>query len=178
MAIRILPAAVEDAAAIAEVHVASSRSTYSGILPPETLERFSVAERTARWTKWLSDGEAGWSCFVAIDDSSNMVGFVCGGRARSESLQADGELYAIYLRAEAQRRGIGRALARRMAEALQSAGFRSMGLWVLEANPACRFYEAMGGSQVAEQEIERDGVRLKELGYRWDLRKGALGGGR
>ncbi len=40
-------------------------------------------------------------------------------------------------------------------------------VWVLAKNPACRFYETLGGQKVYEKEIERGGVKLIEIAYGW-----------
>jgi len=169
MSIRIVPAAREHARAIAEVHVASSRAAYAGIVAQQTIDKLSVEARTESWIDHLSGPAPGTCCFLAVDDSGTTVGFADGGPTRSDLLPTDGELYAIYLYQESQRQGIGTALLLRVAEELESTGFRSMGLWVLEANPARQFYESLGGRMAAEKEVERDGLRMKELGYAWPL---------
>jgi GNAT superfamily N-acetyltransferase len=90
-----------------------------------------------------------------------------GGPVRSEELKADGELYAIYLYEESQRKGIGGALLWETACYLNGAGFTSLGVWVLERNLSRLFYEALGAEQIAEKTLTRDGLMLKEIGYRW-----------
>jgi hypothetical protein len=40
-------------------------------------------------------------------------------------------------------------------------------VWVLSANSACRFYEALGGQQVDRKEIERGENKLIEVAYAW-----------
>ncbi len=69
---------------------------------------------------------------------------------------------------EAQGSGLGRRLVRAVAERLARAGMSSMLVWVLEANPACRFYEALGGVPLPERQyFERAGSRLVEVCYGW-----------
>jgi hypothetical protein len=38
-------------------------------------------------------------------------------------------------------------------------------IWVLKGNPACKFYEAMGGVQVGRKPLEISGAQLEELAY-------------
>jgi hypothetical protein len=40
-------------------------------------------------------------------------------------------------------------------------------VWVLERNPARLFYEALGAELIADKILVRDGITLKEVGYRW-----------
>jgi hypothetical protein len=54
-----------------------------------------------------------------------------------------------------------------VAERLARLGFRAMTVWVLADNPACRFYESLGGARVREEEIERGGRALKKVAYGW-----------
>jgi hypothetical protein len=46
-------------------------------------------------------------------------------------------------------------------------GFGSMAVWVLAANPFRKFYEALGGKVVAEQQIECGGESFTESAYGW-----------
>jgi hypothetical protein len=43
-----------------------------------------------------------------------------------------------------------------------------MAIWVIAENPACGFYEALGGRKVYERQEEADDVVLDEIGYGWD----------
>jgi hypothetical protein len=54
-----------------------------------------------------------------------------------------------------------------MAQALGERGFRSMVVWALKDNPACGFYERMGGTPAGEQDIAIAGVTLPEVAYGW-----------
>jgi hypothetical protein len=40
-------------------------------------------------------------------------------------------------------------------------------VWALEANPACRFYQRLGGVPVAAQTIDIGGQSLPEVAYGW-----------
>ena len=53
---QVTHAALEDAHAIAEIHVASRQSAYASILPTEYLTSLSVEEREERWRKCISEG--------------------------------------------------------------------------------------------------------------------------
>ncbi len=42
-----------------------------------------------------------------------------------------------------------------------------MAVWVLALNPFKKFYEALGGQVIAEQQIERGGQSFTEIAYGW-----------
>ncbi|MBB5339180.1 GNAT family N-acetyltransferase [Tunturiibacter gelidoferens] len=168
----IRAAAGKDAGAIAHVHVESWRTTYAGIVPEAYLASLNVAEREASWREWLT---LDVDVFVAEVDG-DVVGFVGGGAIREPVEEFDAELFAIYLLREAQRRGIGTALLRRLAVSLKARGFRSMVAWVLEDNSSGGFYSRSGAVRVASKEMEVGGVMLLVVAYGWvDL--GMIGAG-
>ncbi len=47
-------------------------------------------------------------------------------------------------------------------------------VWVLADNPACMFYEAIGGQKIYEKQIDRGGVMLNEVAYGWTGTKSVL----
>ena len=160
----IRPARMEDAAAIALVHVESWRSTYAGIVPDEYLASFSVETRTRAWQEQFAGA---MNLLFVAEDATGIFGFASGGKLRDAIDGYDAELYAIYLLQQKQRRGAGRLLLRKLADSLRAQGFRSLIAWVLERNPSVGFYDHLGGSQVAEKQIEIGGVQLTELALGW-----------
>ncbi|NYF51561.1 GNAT family N-acetyltransferase [Tunturiibacter gelidoferens] len=168
----IRAAAGEDAGAIAHVHVESWRTTYAGIVPEAYLASLKVAEREASWREWLT---LDVDVFVAEVDG-DVVGFIGGGAIREPVEGFDAELFAVYLLKDAQGRGVGMALLRRLAGSLKERGFRSMVAWVLEDNSSGGFYTRSGGVRVASKEMEVGGVMLLVVAYGWvDL--GMIGAG-
>ncbi len=163
----VVPATPLRAQAIAEVHVASSIAAYREILPPAALAAFTVESRAEQWRMRLIDPKPGVCTFVALDGTGAVGGFANGGPARSDKLQSDGELYAIYVHPEAQRKRLGTRLFAAVARALQKSGFGSLGVWVLALNPSRGFYESLGGEAIAEDFVTREGAVLQEVGYRW-----------
>jgi len=161
-------AEVQDAAAIAHVHVQSWLTTYKGLVPEEYLASLNEAERVPLWQKWLTRDI---SVFVA-EIESQIVGFASGGPIREPLAAYDAELYTIYLLEEVQGRGIGKDLLSAVAEALIGKDHTSMLVWVLEQNPAVRFYEKTGAEQLMSKQIEIGGISLTELALGWpDLRR-------
>jgi GNAT superfamily N-acetyltransferase len=164
----IRPAVIHDARAIAEVHVESWKSTYRGIFPEALLNGLSVENRESSWRDLLTGHEPlSGITMVGCEAGGCVVGLVSGGKERTGQLACDGELYAIYLRQEAQRKGLGALLVRELVHELDSRGFGSMAVWVLALNPSRRFYECLGGKVIGQQQIERGGQTFTEVAYGW-----------
>lgn len=160
----------DDARGIARVHVESWRSTYRGRFPARVLADLSVEGREAQWLRQLDaldDGTVGGCVAIAEEVDGRIVGFASGGPEREVDAGFDGELYALYLLEDRQRRGIGRALARHVVAHLQQAGFGSMRVWVLKGNPAEGFYARMGGTCVGEKSLQIGGADVVEVAYGW-----------
>jgi ribosomal protein S18 acetylase RimI-like enzyme len=163
----IRPAEFADCGGIARVHVDSCLSTYQGIVPQSYLEDRSYTVRVGQWTNILSNQNDEECNFVALDSAGAIIGFSRGGRDKEGSSEHLGELYAIYILDQFHNRGIGRRLLKAVVADLLLHGWSSMRIWVLAANPACGFYEYLGGKIVAEKELVVEDVRLRELAYGW-----------
>jgi GNAT superfamily N-acetyltransferase len=161
--VSIRSAEMRDAAAIAHVHVQSWLTTYQGIVPKEYLAFLNEAERVPLWQEWLTRGIG---VFVA-EIEGEVVGFAAGGALREPLHAYDSELYALYLLKEVQGRGIGRALLGAVITALVQKGYKSMLVWVLEQNPAVRFYERAGAQYITSKQIEIGSVQLPEAALGW-----------
>ncbi|HEU0028586.1 MAG TPA: GNAT family N-acetyltransferase [Ktedonobacterales bacterium] len=143
----------------------------------ETLDGLRLDERAAMWRERLhalavDSPPRQEACYVAVDAANVVIGFASGGKAGPLAGGAapepyDGELYAIYLTPGAERRGIGSRLAHAIASQLAADGLRSLLVWALAENPSRRYYEALGGTLVFEQETVISGQALPEVGYGW-----------
>lgn len=157
-----------DALAIARVHVDTWLSTYRGIVPEDYLARLDYSPRERSWGQMLSTAaEDNHFIYVIEDRAGQIVGFADGGQERTGDPVYKGELYAIYILDAYQLKGLGRRITLNVVARLFSVGFHSMLVWVLADNPACRFYEALGGQKVYEKQISLGGAMLKELAYGW-----------
>src|SRR6478736_193236 len=102
---------IGDEAGIANVHVESWKSTYKGLVPDSFLDSLSAEKRKPLWKKQLESN----SVFVA-EENGQIVGFASYGKERTNKHPSyTGELYAMYLLAEHQRKGIGKALLHKTA---------------------------------------------------------------
>jgi GNAT superfamily N-acetyltransferase len=151
-----------DAAEIARVQVQSWRETYAGIIPQPYLDQLSVPAHERQWRKTLGSGS--WA-FVA-EWERKLVGFASGGLSRVRR-DITGELYVLYVLRLFQGRTIGRALFDACHYELARGGHHGLLVWVLRENPACGFYEHLGGQPAGENQIHIGGTRLREVAYVW-----------
>jgi ribosomal protein S18 acetylase RimI-like enzyme len=165
--VHIRPATAHDAAAIANVHVESWRTTYKGIVPDDFLAGLSDAPREQIWRQVLINPGSPSFVYVAEGGRGQVVGFVSGGPERRGHPVYTGELYAIYLLAAYQGQGIGRQLVRSLTSRLRREGLTALLLWVLAENPSRIFYERLGGRPVEEKTVTIGGVPLVEVAYGW-----------
>ncbi len=166
-----------DEEALGFVHVCAWQTAYRGILPDAFLDGLNVASRVDRWRERIaSPGADEFSLVVEAtreDGRHEVVGFAGGGPEResfvgADGVKYDGEVYAIYLLAQWQARGIGHQLMASAAQVLIDSGFRSVVIWVLKDNVnARRFYESLGGALVGEKPITIGQSELLEVAYGW-----------
>jgi ribosomal protein S18 acetylase RimI-like enzyme len=124
-----------DARAIAEVHVASWRVGYRGLVPDEELTALSVEKRTEQWEELLGDER---NTVLVADDVAGFIAFEHDTR----------DIRALYVDPERFRGGVGSALLNAAHERMQGGS----ALWVLEGNDAAMaFYRRHG--------YEPDGAR-------------------
>lgn len=161
-----------DAVALGDVHVASWRETYAGLLPDAMLALLSVEARVAMWASVLGDPSASGTVSVIVAEAEDrIVGFGACGRQRDAALAGqgfDGEIGAIYLLRAYQGTGAGRALMGELARALTGAGQSAVSLWVLRENAQARgFYEALGGEVLDERVDDGPDGAIVEVAYGW-----------
>lgn len=163
----IRAADVDDAPAIAKVHVETWRSAYTGIIPQNYLDGMTAENRTLAWVRLLQRREPGYTTLVSEDHDQRIIGFVSGGPVRHREPRYQAEISSLYVQRSHQGGKHGRRLFLAAANRLAQHGLKGLFVWVLADNPARRFYEALGGEVVAETTRAFAGKPLKELGYGW-----------
>ena len=137
-------------------------------MPDEFLDAIDLGEWTKRQRRNMAEQPADLVTLVA-ETQGLVVGWAVGGPNRDIAFDYAGELYAIYLLPDYQRRGIGRKLTVAVAGWLVDRKLNSMILWVLEQNhPARRFYEVLGGGHCGKRQTVIGGAPLSEVSYGWD----------
>ena len=126
------------------VHWKSWQESYRGIVDPGYLDRLTL-ERCEDMAFRYPENT------LVAKDGGRVIGFACAGALRDA--EGEGEVFALYVLEEYQRRGVGYALMKRALALL--SGCRTVGVRVLKDNAkAIRFYERVGfRPDGAEQEI-------------------------
>jgi ribosomal protein S18 acetylase RimI-like enzyme len=151
----------DDIPALARVHVQSWLETYGGLVPTEILDAITLEARVLQWERTFDQPHG---IFVALENDV-VVGFASCGAAQ-DFLQADGELYTLYLLNKFQHRGLGRALWNAVLEFAQARNWESMVVWVLEANILAQGFYKHQGCKFVDRRVEvLRGVKLPEVAY-------------
>nr|WP_321526488.1 GNAT family N-acetyltransferase [uncultured Cohaesibacter sp.] len=168
----------EDAAAIAALKVICWREAYKGLMPEASLESLDVVDETPHWRDWLMDGKAGLLAHL-LWRGEDLIGYGLAGPMRlgnrpEREIEADGELYALYVHPEEQRMGHGQLLLSSLVEAMMGRGYRTIGAWMIGGNHrAERFYLKLGAQEVGKRvEIHNGRIAYREKSWIWsDLPK-------
>jgi ribosomal protein S18 acetylase RimI-like enzyme len=151
----------DDIPALARVHVQSWLETYGGLLPQEILDAITLDSRVLQWERTFDQPHG---IFVALE-ADQIVGFASCGAAQ-DFLQADGELFTLYLLNSHQHRGLGRALWGAVLDFGQAQKWESMVVWVLESNILAQGFYKHQGCKLVDSRIEIvRGVKLPEVAY-------------
>lgn len=155
----------DEAARIADVHLASWRAAYCGIIPNTPLEQMIARRGDTWWRRAIHRG----THVLVIEFDGIIVGYATVGINRASTLPYDGEIYELYLLPEYQGVGLGKQLFDRARRVLYDYGMKSLVLWVLEENePACQFYTVMGGRVVASASEMFGSKNLSKTAFAWD----------
>jgi len=168
-------ATVADVPNIVKINVDTWRTAYKSIFPPEFLQNLSYKEKEIRWRERFNNPERKEFIYLAEAEFKKIVGFSMGSLEQTDlTLKISGiskyvgELMAIYILQEYQRRRIGTTLVKMIVERLLESDINSMIVWVLKDSLNCRFYEILGGKYVGEKMLEYAGTDYVTIAYGWD----------
>lgn len=136
----IREATIEDAAAIARVHVDSWRAAYAGLMPDSLLASLDIDQRAAGWTRMIASADR-WPRIRVV------------------------ELEGYYVHPDSWGAGARRALMDDALARLREMGCSHAYLWVLEGNArTIAIYEHFGWRLDGLKKSERRGdFILQEL---------------
>jgi ribosomal protein S18 acetylase RimI-like enzyme len=166
--VRIRPAHIEDAEAIANLHANSWRVAYRGILSDEFLDNEVATDRLKTWQDKFNCAKNNQKIWVA-EDSDDLAGFICIYGDEHETLGTF--IDNLHVAAAHQGQGIGRQLMHTVAEWVNHhCASKGLYLEVLADNQqAQRFYQGLAGKPVKSQwwQPPGDGEKVKEWLYAW-----------
>ena len=133
-----------DARAIAELHVATWKAAYPGLLPRDYLEALTPEDRLSGWEEALASSP--WPVVLVAESGRDLLGVASLGPSADEGADGSvGEVQTLYVGPATWHRGVGTALLEEACRELAGAGFTTATLWVLDVNErARRFYEGNG----------------------------------
>jgi ribosomal protein S18 acetylase RimI-like enzyme len=155
-------ATIADLRPLAELHVRTFNETHVG----PTGSGPSYATREWQWREKLSETSATNFVLLLETETEQLIGFIWCHPTRDNPHWA-ARLNKIYLLHEYQRRGLGTRMFAAAVARLLAHGLTSMALFTETDNePACNFYERLGGERQLNERGEFEGM------YGWpDLRK-------
>ncbi|KLU24156.1 hypothetical protein EOS_21740 [Caballeronia mineralivorans PML1(12)] len=169
MLVGIREATVEDAEAIAKIHVNSWQAAYQGILPDGYLAKLTVEARSEAWRQSIMSGRP--RVLVAdanTDTDETILGWIAFGRSRDGDKDYHwAEVETLYIAPAFWRKGVGKRLIDAARHVLKSAGYTDVALWVLLDNRRARaFYKRAGFvCDNSSRGVQLGGKWLTELRY-------------
>ena len=159
----IRQANINDVDEITDVHIATWRSAYKGLIPEEDLANLDHTERRKMWSASIQQHPS--ETIVATKENS-IIGFANFGSYReNEDDRGTAEIRAIYLLETYWGKGVGSELFDYCADKIIASGYTSLVLWVLESNSrAIEFYRKHGLNYDGQKKTEIiRGVVLDEI---------------
>lgn len=158
-----------DAAALAELGTATFVETFGHLYRPEDLHAFLDESHSAdAYAKKLADPRH--ALWIAEDATGHAIGYAQAGPCglpHADVRPEDGELKRLYVRADIQNAGTGRALMDAAMAWLLRDGPRTLWLSVWSENlGAQRFYARHGFEFAGEYEFPVGAQRDREFMYR------------
>ncbi len=151
---------------LADVHVKSWHSTYTGLTDQQFAHILTYDSAKARFIQKLEEDNV--DIFVAEKETKAMIGFVIIGPQRYD-VDFSGEIYALYLLEEYQGKGIGKSLFMTGVQQLKDYGYQSFSLLFIKDNkPAQSFYDYLGGHEIKRSTFDINGVTYEDIFYGWD----------
>ena len=160
----IRPSQKDDVNSMSRVYVQTWQETYLGVVPYGYLYAMSAPELEQGF---FSDQQSKRVISYVAEIDGRVVGFISGGYERQGDSVYDGEIYALYVRKNYQRQGVGTKLVSALEAQLNHFGIYSMLVWVLEENPYRRFYEKLNGMYLRNRRLPFAGEVIDVAAYGW-----------
>jgi ribosomal protein S18 acetylase RimI-like enzyme len=145
---------MDDLRALAELHVRTFNETHAG--PGESGPTYSTREW--QWRAKLAETDATHFVLVLETEGQQLVGFIwC--HPTKDNPRWTARLNKIYLLRDYQRQGLGTRMVAAAVDRLLEHGLTSMALFTeVDNEPACRFYDQLGGARQLNERGEFEGM--------------------
>lgn len=158
----------EDIEQIAKIIDEDWKIAFKGIIDEDYLKNLNYKDREKRIRDKYQKEKA-----IVYDDNGTIKGFCRFGENRDDEKEL-AEIYALYVKNDERRTGIGEKLITKAKEILKERGYEEVLLWCLEENKNARnFYEKVGGKLYKERLFKIGNIYYNEVSYKYNL-KGEL----
>jgi diamine N-acetyltransferase len=165
----IRPAGESDIPAIQQIAQLTWPVTYGPILPQQQLDyMLELIYSTAALEAQLQKGHH----FLLATEEDNNVGFASYGLIEKKENDTVFKLHKIYIDPAQQGKGIGKLLLDKVINEIKQAGATQLILNVNRFNKARNFYEKLGFTVIAEEDIDiGNGYFMNDYVMRIELRQ-------
>ena len=144
-------------------------NAYKDFINKEYLDSLNANDKYERFKLNYKEGHF----IVAVDKDERVVGF-CRYydeyRDNPDDDEIDCELCVLYVNWDDRGKGIGAALVDFVKNYFRSIGKQRMLIWCFKDNIKARgFYEKMGGKLYGQKMVDKNGQKLEEVGYEYEL---------
>lgn len=162
--IKMRSAHLDDAAAIAQIHVSCWRDVYP-FMPEEVHAARGYEFRLEQWIRTLKEQNPNQQILV-IEDDNEIIGFTMVKENDDPAIaDARGELHAAYFLPQYRGHAIGIHALNRMIHFLWSRDLWPVCLWAFRDNPVREKYEKAGWTPVVHRDRDVAGTLIPEVGY-------------
>lgn len=165
--IGLRPALSGDCEQLALIRDEAWLGAYRGLIDGIELEKLIVRRSPAWWQSAIARGVK----ILVLEIAGEAAGYASYGTCRIAGHRGAGEIYELYLRPSHQGLGFGRRVFEAARTELEALGLEGLAVQVLTANePACAFYEALGGKLSGKSEMRTEAGKLHLSIYGWPSR--------
>ena len=158
----------EDIPQVVNIQICGWKSAYKGIIDDNYLANMNPKEKIKIREKDYNENR-----FIVAEINNEIVGFfryTDNINKTPETLEADCELRALYVKPEVKHNGIGKKMFQYAVNEFKNMGKTKMVLWCLKDNVLARkFYEKMGGKIIKERLIHIGNRDYKEVAFEYDI---------